>query len=268
MTWRYWLMAAVFCIPIWIARFDVQGFFDIITGTHIVLLNVYALCLFIYLIIDILRGRIDDLIEPRRRLRVFFVFGLVLLTILSIASEFILIGDAYNLQVPFKMIVISALTVSAYLWILQVRPDHFAFNQTPQSTSELDNTEQTEPLTQREQALKEALDHQMQDENVWLNPTLNIVGLAGKLAVTEHRLRRFINKRLGYRNFSSYINDYRIDAIKEALDQLEKRDIPILTIALDHGFNSLPPFNRAFKLREGVTPSVYRARLRQPAETH
>ncbi|MEL6412175.1 MAG: helix-turn-helix domain-containing protein, partial [Pseudomonadota bacterium] len=122
--------------------------------------------------------------------------------------------------------------------------------------------------TQREQALKEALDHQMQDENVWLNPTLNIVGLAGKLAVTEHRLRRFINKRLGYRNFSSYINDYRIDAIKEALDQLEKRDIPILTIALDHGFNSLPPFNRAFKLREGVTPSVYRARLRQPAETH
>ena len=35
--------------------------------------------------------------------------------------------------------------------------------------------------------------------------------------------------------------------------------MPILTIALDAGFGSLGPFNRAFKDAEGMTPSAYRA---------
>jgi AraC-like DNA-binding protein len=32
----------------------------------------------------------------------------------------------------------------------------------------------------------------------------------------------------------------------------------VLTIALDAGFSSLGPFNRAFKAETGVTPSEYR----------
>jgi AraC-like DNA-binding protein len=34
--------------------------------------------------------------------------------------------------------------------------------------------------------------------------------------------------------------------------------VPILTIALDAGFQSLGPFNRAFKAHAGVTPSEFR----------
>jgi AraC-like DNA-binding protein len=36
--------------------------------------------------------------------------------------------------------------------------------------------------------------------------------------------------------------------------------VPILTIALDAGFQSLGPFNRAFKSATGETPSKYRRR--------
>ena len=35
-------------------------------------------------------------------------------------------------------------------------------------------------------------------------------------------------------------------------------EVPILTIALDAGFQSLGPFNRAFKAVTGVTPTEYR----------
>jgi AraC-like DNA-binding protein len=35
--------------------------------------------------------------------------------------------------------------------------------------------------------------------------------------------------------------------------------IRIITIALDAGFGSLGPFNRAFREAEGMTPSAYRA---------
>ncbi len=35
--------------------------------------------------------------------------------------------------------------------------------------------------------------------------------------------------------------------------------LPILTIALDLGYGSIGPFNRAFKAAVGVPPSAYRA---------
>ena len=41
--------------------------------------------------------------------------------------------------------------------------------------------------------------------------------------------------------------------------------MPIVTIALDAGFQSLGPFNRAFKAQTGMTPSEFRrARLGEP----
>jgi AraC-like DNA-binding protein len=34
--------------------------------------------------------------------------------------------------------------------------------------------------------------------------------------------------------------------------------VPVLTIALDAGFQSIGPFNRAFKTETGLTPTEYR----------
>ena len=38
----------------------------------------------------------------------------------------------------------------------------------------------------------------------------------------------------------------------------EAAPVPILTIALDAGFQSLGPFNRAFKVQTGMTPTEFR----------
>ncbi len=43
--------------------------------------------------------------------------------------------------------------------------------------------------------------------------------------------------------------------------------MPVLTIAMDAGFQSLGPFNRAFKADTGLTPSEYR-RQALAAPTH
>ncbi|RTM02125.1 MAG: AraC family transcriptional regulator, partial [Bradyrhizobiaceae bacterium] len=40
--------------------------------------------------------------------------------------------------------------------------------------------------------------------------------------------------------------------------------VPVITIAMDAGFQSLGPFNRAFKAVTGVTPTEYR-RMRRSA---
>ena len=43
-----------------------------------------------------------------------------------------------------------------------------------------------------------------------------------------------------------------------ALADRDQAEVPILTIALDAGFGSIGPFNRAFKAHTGLTPTEYR----------
>ena len=64
---------------------------------------------------------------------------------------------------------------------------------------------------------------------------------------------------MGYRNFNAFLHAYRIrDACAQLLDPNFART-PILTIALDVGYQSLNTFNRGFRETMGVTPSAYRA---------
>lgn len=96
----------------------------------------------------------------------------------------------------------------------------------------------------------------MATEAPWKDPELTVAGLATRLALPEYRLRKLINETLGHRNFAAFLNAYRLQAAAEAL----RRDLktPILTIALDHGFGSIGPFNRAFRERYAMTPSQWR----------
>jgi len=82
--------------------------------------------------------------------------------------------------------------------------------------------------------------------------------LAQRLGIPEYKLRRLINQRLGYRNFNVFLNNHRIEESKAALADPAQAEVPIITIAMDAGFQSLGPFNRAFKALTGVTPTEYR----------
>lgn len=54
------------------------------------------------------------------------------------------------------------------------------------------------------------------------------------------------------------MNRYRIDEAKAALADPSQKEVPVLTIAMDAGFQSIGPFNRAFKARAGMTPTEFR----------
>ena len=87
---------------------------------------------------------------------------------------------------------------------------------------------------------------------------LTIGELAHGLGVPEYRLRRIINGGLGHRNFAAYLNSHRLAEAKAALADPGQAEVPVLTIALDAGFGSLGPFNRAFKAETGLTPTAFR----------
>jgi AraC-like DNA-binding protein len=98
----------------------------------------------------------------------------------------------------------------------------------------------------------------MTTERVYRQEGLTIGGLAVKLGTPEYRLRQAINEGLGHRNFNVFLNGYRIGEAKAALADPEQKDVPVLTIAMDAGFQSIGPFNRAFRAETGMTPTEYR----------
>jgi AraC-like DNA-binding protein len=109
-----------------------------------------------------------------------------------------------------------------------------------------------------DQKLVDALMRLMGDERIYRHDNITIGTLATKLGIPEYRLRRLINQRLGYRNFNVFLNNHRIEEAKAALSDPTQAEVPVITIAMDAGFQSLGPFNRAFKATTGVTPTEYR----------
>jgi AraC-like DNA-binding protein len=90
---------------------------------------------------------------------------------------------------------------------------------------------------------------------VYKNPDLSLPKLAKIINVSTHQLSEAINVELKT-NFNEFINNYRIEAIGQAL--IDKSDYyTIAAIAYDYGFNSISTFNTNFKKFYGFTPSEY-----------
>lgn len=69
-------------------------------------------------------------------------------------------------------------------------------------------------------------------------------------------LSSFFNENFGM-NFSSYVNNYRVQLVKE---YLLKTDLDITQISSMCGFGTIRNFNRIFKSICGISPSEYRLR--------
>jgi AraC-like DNA-binding protein/NADH:ubiquinone oxidoreductase subunit 6 (subunit J) len=107
-------------------------------------------------------------------------------------------------------------------------------------------------------ALAARVAERMAERKLWRTEGLGIAELAREMGTHEHRLRRAINRHLGYRNFNDFLHDYRLNEATSRLADPAQAHLPVLTIALDCGYGSIGPFNRAFKARYGVTPGQFR----------
>jgi AraC-like DNA-binding protein len=210
-------------------------------------------------------GRAADLIEERRRFRVVLVFSSALYTGTVVMLEIFMGGppsspplstvNAAGLLALIFAYVIAQLTLTApgqFVPLTPAEPQGF-----PPAAGRL---APAPPVDAQEPALLERLRRLMDEERIYREEGLGIAALAGRLAVPEYRLRRLINQRLGHRNFSSFVNGCRLADAMAALADHAQAEVPIVTIALDAGFQSLGPFNRAFKAHTGMTPTEYRRR--------
>ena len=199
-----------------------------------------------------LAGRSGDLVEGRRRLRLVLA---VAAAVYIGAVEFITfknlgingLDTTIGLELALGMYVAFAIAVRI------ARPPTAAAAETAVLAPR-----RGVPADPDEERLLAALRQAMEVEKTYREERCSVGFLADRLSIPEYRLRRLINQRLGHRNFATYVNGYRLAETAAALSDPSQARVPILTIALDAGFQSLGPFNRAFKAETGVTPSDFR----------
>ncbi len=90
----------------------------------------------------------------------------------------------------------------------------------------------------------------------FLDRELSIFDLSDQLGIPRHFLSEVINEHMG-KNFYNLINDYRVEEVKSRLEDPKFKNLTILAIAYDSGFNAKSSFNTIFKEKTGMTPSEY-----------
>jgi AraC-like DNA-binding protein len=201
------------------------------------------------------RGWRADLDESRRLLRGLFLAVVGGLNVGINVTELYFIDAPYSTRAPFDNVITLVMAVGYVAVVLTAfRFDHRVLERLLERTRPLPDAKTDFGLERDFAALTRALN----EEKVYLTHGLSIGALAKRLAVPEYRLRALINKRLGYRNFNALLHEHRLrDACAQLADPA-KAHLPILTIALDVGYQSIAPFNQAFREAMDCTPSEYR----------
>lgn len=118
--------------------------------------------------------------------------------------------------------------------------------------------EQTVSKTSDEFILKnkEKLSVYMEEEKPFLNPDLNLTELSKMIHLSASVVSETIN--IGFqKNFNDFVNSYRVSEVQKMLDQGKQKNLSLLGIAYECGFNSKATFNRVFKKLTNLSPSQY-----------
>jgi len=224
----------------------------------IIAVNLLALCFIALALAQTITSWSADLVERRRNLRIFIVSATVLYGGVTALLQISIWGrdTAAIANVANAAVLTGIVAVISYAMMRVNAADLFATPNT--AAANVSGPAAVVEDTGADKKLVDALMRLMADERIYRHDNISIGTLATKLAIPEYRLRRLINQRLGYRNFNVFLNNHRIEEAKAALADPTQAEVPVITIAMDAGFQSLGPFNRAFKATTGVTPTEYR----------
>lgn len=110
------------------------------------------------------------------------------------------------------------------------------------------------------QILKTRLDEVMTKEQPYLLQELTLNMLAEKLETTDKKLSVVLNQYMDI-SFYDFINQYRIEEVKQMLASKGVEKYSLLGVAYTCGFNSKSSFYRAFKKETGISPTEYKKRI-------
>jgi AraC-like DNA-binding protein len=195
-----------------------------------------------------LKTKRGDLVDERIRFRnIFLVITAALIGITLIVEIISIDQETIAVLQVLQRSSIFAITLYFLLSAFGIRQGFF-FKDIPKP--------KTQPIDDPQ--LSEKLHTLMEQQKVYKTEGLTIGLLAELMNEQEYRLRRLINGQLGFRNFNDFLNKYRVNEACEILRDPSQNRKTILEIAFSLGYQSIGPFNKAFKELTNTTPTVFR----------
>lgn len=272
-----WFLTAAYIIPRYAGAIYVQA---TTTLDSLILLLTYVapqiimIGFVVHALHMAIKGYESDLILTRREDRITFVAGTsILLLLIAVNTTYrivvLMLGGSFGISTDLTYFVIPTYFYSAYTYfaISIYIVWRFKISYSPVLDSEREHYSPIESDTASSKIRKidlkliEQIKHAMEFDKLYLKNKLTVGDLANHISSQEYRVRRAINAHLQYRNFSDFINHYRM---LEAERLLLETDNPISNIGFEVGYSSLSGFFKAFKEKYAITPKEYRIR-HQPA---
>jgi AraC-like DNA-binding protein len=216
---------------------------------------------------EVARGWRADLVATRRVARRWVAMGIGVYAALALVIELALHGADVGLLLPALHVAgIGAVALALALFIARRSLDEVLGSSAPPPIGLPAGPPAVAALPDKAAQALDKLNRAMRERHEYRREGLTVAELASTLGLGEAALRELINQRLGFRNFNDFLHHHRL---QEAAARLGAEDLPVLSIALECGYGSIGPFNRAFKQRFGITPTEFRvsARLAGAAKT-
>ncbi len=193
-----------------------------------------------------------------------FFIGFLILAIISAGLH--LLNSMSDLDIPYMNYTLLAVTIFVYsIGYMGLRQPEFFVDYPEDEADEPEVKEQDRysrsGLSKEEgQKLMDQLSALMAKEKPYQNNELSLRDLAGMMHISTHYLTEIIN-RYAEKNFYEFINYYRVEEVKEKIQDSDFEHFTLLSLGLDAGFNSKSSFNSVFKKQTGMTPSEYKKSL-------
>lgn len=217
---------------------------------------------------EVARSWRNDLVEPRRAARRWVALGIGIYAAIALAVELAVRDRPVGALLPALHVLGIGLVALALAVLVARRSLDVILGIEEAPAAPLEPSPQPMPASAPGPSPSPALGKllaAMTEAHAYRQEGLTVATLAEQLALGEAALRTLINQQLGYRNFNDFLHHYRL---QEAGERLTREDLPILSIALECGYGSIGPFNRAFRQRFGMTPTEYRAAARMERHRH
>jgi len=219
---------------------------------HFRFIPYYISVIFIILVIfESLRNKENVLILSRFKKRNEFVIFSSILALVSVYYFFI--EDPFRLPVYFTL----AQNIFICIFVILFFSDHFEFKALFPSTPASNNKSQIRRESLIQKRIIEKLYTVFRNEKLFITEGIIISQLGEIINEKEYLIRRAINKELGYTNFNSFLNHYRINEARRMTNENQLKELTFQEIAYRLGYQSVATFNRAFKNETGQTPSDY-----------
>ena len=186
----------------------------------------------------------------RKIILIIFVILFVLIALLISRIYF----PTYELTFSYLL----NLLISALICFITFR---FTVNQkfylVPDFQDKNDNISLSKPLSEKADEHYQLLLNLMTQEKLYQDAELNMDTLSAKVQLSKGYLSKIINQKEG-KNFYDFVNYFRVEEVKNNLNNPDYAHYSILGIGLAAGFKSKSTFNTVFKKMTKMTPSVYK----------